>query len=245
MLILSWSLLTFVGLSSSFAQPNSNCTLLAVSNEQTSDDDTYSRVTIVRDLEAELPSISIIPLDNVEGDNRWDDAYVLKKGLHMPLTKKALEYWDELSPIANETDFKDVRQKYQSTIFIEGESLAWAGTSESELLINLQNNNGLLRIDVARNRALALAGYGLRDHSVIPVDINSNDKNCNGRTYPNLFSMRNPDTIATIKYNDKLYVLTANEGDRKEFGSFVDEIEARQLFQSGGLGLPRVKAPET
>jgi hypothetical protein len=152
----------------------------------------------------------------------WDDNYVLGKGLHMPLTRNALKYWDLYSNDAEEFNFTEVRKQYQSSIFIEGESLSWAGPNESELLVNLQVNNGVLRIDVAQNKALALAGYGLKDHSIVPIDLNSNDKQCNLQTYPNLFSLRNPDGVTTLRYGNKVYLLTANKGDHKEYGEWED-----------------------
>ena len=102
--------------------------MLAVSNEQISDDDTHGTVTIVRDLDSDQPTTTFIPMDKQDkhGQTEWDDDYVLRKGLHMPLTKKSLGYWDELSHIAEDVDFKNVRDKYRSSIFIQGEALAWA-----------------------------------------------------------------------------------------------------------------------
>jgi len=213
--------------------PNKNCTLLAVSNEN-AESIAYGTVTLVRDLDninrGETPTMTSIPMDN-DVDTPWDDAYVLSKGLHMPLTKNALEYWDEYSPIAEEANFSHVRgDAYRASLFLEGEYLAWANPEETELLVNLQINNGLLRIDVRANKALALAGYGLKDHAEAPIDIDSSDKACVPKTYPNLFALRSPDSIRTIRYNGKLYVLTANEGDDKEFGPYADMQEAGTLF---------------
>jgi hypothetical protein len=76
----------------------------------------------------------------------------------------------------------------------------WPGTgppNESALLVNLQENNGLLRINMTDLTADAVAGYGLTDHSVVPVDIN--DIECRLKRYPSLFVRRNPDTIQTFK----------------------------------------------
>lgn len=212
--------------------PNSNCTLMAVSSENHGDV-SYGSVTILRDLEnlnvGKEPTQTIVPMD-MDEENGWDDDYVLGKGLHMPLTKKALEYWDEYSPIAEEANFTDVRSNYRSSLFLEGEYMAWASPEETELLVNLQINNGLLRININENRAMALAGYGLKDHGSIPIDIDSSDKACNLTTYPNLFALREPDSIRTLQYNGKLYVLTANEGDDKDFREYEDMVKARTLF---------------
>ena len=125
----------------------------------------------MRELDSNEPSVTTIPMDK-DDDAGWDDLYALSKGLHMPMTKKALEYWDDHSHMSDDLDFSVARENYRSSIFIQGESLAWGSPDESELLVNLQVNNGVLRIDVTNNRALALAGYGLKDHGEIPIDIN-------------------------------------------------------------------------
>ena len=149
----------------------------------------------------EEPDATVIPMDF----NQWDDQYLLERGLNMGLTLKALEYWDDHSHLADDLDFENIRNNYRSAIFLEPASLAWNGPSESELLVNLQENNGLLRINMTDLTPVAVAGYGLKDHSMIPVDIQTEDKTCDLQKYPSLFAMRNPDAIQTVKYNDKYY----------------------------------------
>ena len=148
----------------------------------------------------------------------------------MPLTKNALEYWDTWSPIADEVNYSEIRNNYRSGVFLHPKKLAWSGPDDSELLVNLQENNGLLRINATTATATALVSYGVKDHSIVPVDINNSDKTCNLKTYQDLFAMRNPDTIATLRFNDKQYVVTANEGDSRKFEGFADKNKANTLF---------------
>ena len=167
-----------------------------------------------------------IPLDY----NEWDDEYLLRRGLNMPLSLKALEYWDDHSDDADDLDFSHVRKNYKSAIFLEPERLAWNGPDETELLVNLQENNGLLRINMTDFRPVAVAGYGLKDHSVVPIDIKE-DGECTLKTYGSLFSMRNPDTIQSLRYNGKYYVFTANEGGGKGYGDWEEELKSNKLFK--------------
>lgn len=190
---------------------NESCTFMAVANQNDGEDLSQGSVTFVRNLSSDEPTTTTVPIDNVEHGG-WDDQYVLSKGIHMPLTKNSLQYWDEISPKADEFDFSLVRENYKSAIFLEPEAMAFTSPDETELLMNLQVNNGLVRVDIANNKATSLVGYGLIDNGEVSIDINSNDKTCNLKTYSKLFSMRNPDTITTMRYNGKLYVLTANEG---------------------------------
>ena len=140
--------------------PNANCTLLAVASENDGEDLSQGGLTIIRDLDKKEPTISSIPIDQEDGS--WDDSNVLGKGLHMPLTKSALEYWDEYSPIAEQVNFSLARENYKATIFLEPKAMAWTRPEETELIMNLQKNNGLVCIDMVDHKAVSLAGYGLK-----------------------------------------------------------------------------------
>ena len=166
--------------------PNKACTTLAVGTENTGKGTAQGSVTLVRDFLADKPKVTDITLDV------WDDDYILRKGLHMPLTKKALEYWGTLSPIADAVDFEAVLANYRSGIFLHPKKLAWSGDNDEELLVNLQENNGLVRINATSGTPTAVASYGVKDHSIVPVDINKKDKTCDMKTYQHVFAMRNP-----------------------------------------------------
>lgn len=182
--------------------PNRNCTVVAVGNSNPGKGLAQGSVTLIRN---PILDSSLVDRVVIEG---MDDAYLLKKGLHMPLSKAALEYWDEYSPMADELDFSEVRENYQSAIFLEPKALAWNGPEETELFVNMQENNGLMRIDVATAKVLSVASYGLKDHSRVPIDINSKDGTCALRTYESLFALLNPDAISTLRYNGHTYVVS-------------------------------------
>ena len=210
-----------------FLLPNKNCDIIAVGKANQGKGLASGGVTFIRNSMGDDAKVTSVQLEEEDG---WDDAYMLKRGLHMPLSLGALEYWDTLSPMADELDFSHIRENYKSAIFLEPKFMAWSGPDESELLVNLQENNGLMRIDVATSKPLSVASYGLKDYSEVSVDINANDKTCVTRTYESLFAMRNPDSIATVRYNDKVYVITANEGSYKKYGGFTDRYKAKKLF---------------
>ena len=213
-----------------------DCSTIVVANENQSDEDELAQGSItfiqglnkdvLQDDSAEFQQTTV-SLDFDE----WDDTYLLRRGLNMPLTLNSLEYWDEHSDLADDLDFTYARENYRSALFLEPANLAWNGPDESELLVNLQENNGLLRINMTDLRPVAVAGYGLKDHSTVPIDINVEDKDCDLKLYPSLFAMRNPDIIQTVKYNEKYYVVTANEGSSKDFGDWEEEIESQDLFK--------------
>lgn len=208
-----------------FVLPNKSCQLLAVGNANRGKGLDSGSITFIRKPLSDASQVMRVPIDEM------DDAYLVKKGLNMPLSFSSLEYWDEYGPDAEELDFSEIRANYKSSIFLEPKAMAWSGPNEEELLVNLQENNGLMRIDAATGKPLSVASYGLKDHSEVPVDINAGDKKCALSTYDSLFAMRNPDIITTVRYNNKTYVITANEGDSKEYNGFEEKWKAKSLFK--------------
>jgi len=101
---------------------NADCTFMAVANSG-EDDFSEGSITFIRDLQGPDATVTTVPIDNVE-QGGWDDAYVLSKGIHMPLTKNALEYWDDHSPLADEFDFTEVRENYKSARLLRPEWMA-------------------------------------------------------------------------------------------------------------------------
>jgi len=210
-----------------------DCNTLAIAHENVNDGLTRASVTFIRDILTNNPKVSSVLLDDKEG---WDDNYLLNRGLNMPVTKRALEYWDDHSHVAADVDFSDVRADYSPSVFLRPENIAWGNAEQTELLINMQINNGLLRIDAVNGKVLDAVGYGLKDHSTIPVDLNPNDKTCDFQTYNQVFSMRNPDAITTLRYNGRIYVLTGNEGDDFEYRDLKFFSETQKLFDVSTFG---------
>ena len=222
-----------------YVSANSDCSVVAVSNKNDGAGLAQGAVTLIRNVTSGTPSVTRIPFD--DEDNPWDDDYALRKGIHMPLTRKALEYWDEHSSRKDELNFTEVRENYKTSIFLRPKVLAWSGANEKELLVMIQSNNGLIRVDVENNRATALVGFGLKDHGVIPIDVNQNDFQCDLKTYPNLFSMRNPEGMQTLNYNGRRYVVTANEGNYGDYEGWDDNQSADDIFDGTTFALDNME----
>ena len=132
--------------------------------------------------------------------------------------------------------------QYRPSIFLNPESMAWF--SAEQLIVNMQPNNGMVRINVTSGEILDVAGYGLRNHAQIPVDINRHDKACDLQTYKHLFAMRQPDGISTLRYNDKIYIFSANEGTDFEYDEFIENRPAESIFQNTSFGLANMEVPK-
>lgn len=84
--------------------------------------------------------------------------------------------------------------------------------------VALQENNAIAKIDLTSNEVVSIEGLGFKDFS---VDGNEIDLRKDGQVKlqkENYFGIYMPDGIATYNINGKNYIVTANEGDSREWG---------------------------
>jgi hypothetical protein len=104
---------------------------------------------------------------------------------------------------------------YQASVAqdLEPEYIAISADS-TKAFVGLQENNAYAEIDLTTNNITAIRAFGFKDHSIAGNELDGNNKDdaVDIKTEPAL-GMYMPDSIATMSYNDKTYLLTANEGD--------------------------------
>ena len=133
--------------------PNSDCTILAVANEGEGDYSDHlvnpeGSVSLIKGpfLDASTPpTVSTVTFP-------WTDAELLEKGVHLPLSENSLEYWDEHSAISDDLNFTAARASYTAASVLEPEWLVWSA-DEKYVLVNLQENAALVKVDVANEVA--------------------------------------------------------------------------------------------
>ncbi|KAL7554118.1 hypothetical protein ACHAWF_017519 [Thalassiosira exigua] len=231
-----------VGYGPDMVLANSDCSILAVANEG---EGVYKdklvnpegSVTLVRGpfLDAEIPpTVTTVTFP-------WSDEDLLAKGIHLPLSEKALEYWDEHSGVAEKLDFADARANYTAASVLEPEWMAWSA-DEEYLLVNLQENSALVKINVADGVAEDIYSYGLKSWEDTPIDI-VEDGGCSLMpTVAGLYSVRSPDSIASFAIGEDTYIVTANEGDDLEYGDFEEKLKAKDIFANDAIGMLAVTA---
>ena len=105
----------------------------------------------------------------------------------------------------------------------------------STAFIALQENNGLAVIDIENAEATALIPLGFKDHSVegAGFDASNEDGVINIEPRPT-FGMYQPDAIAVYEANGEVFIVTANEGDAREYeddegNGFVEEARIAEV----------------
>lgn len=148
-----------VGYGPDMAKPNKDCSILAIANEGEGVYEDYlinpeGSVTLIDGpfLDASPPTVSIVTFP-------WTDDELLAKGIHLPLSKNALEYWDDHSGVADDLNFTAARASYTAASVLEPEWLVWTA-DEKYVLVNLQENSALVKVNVADKKAEDIYRYG-------------------------------------------------------------------------------------
>lgn len=98
---------------------------------------------------------------------------------------------------------------------LEPEYIAVSG---GKAYITLQENNAIAVLDLTSRTFDGIYSAGFEDYGVTPVDIDKKDDAYAPKTYGNLMGIRMPDAIAAFQAEGKTYLVTANEGDAREWG---------------------------
>lgn len=98
--------------------------------------------------------------------------------------------------------------------------------------VTLQENNALGIIDLNTGEVTDIVGFGFKDHSQAGNGLDASDKDgaINIATYLNLFGMYQPDAIAAYMTGGKTYLISANEGDARDYDAFSEEERVEDLI---------------
>jgi hypothetical protein len=115
---------------------------------------------------------------------------------------------------------------------VEPEYIAVSADSKTAW-VTLQENNGIARINLNGTPAITnLFPLGFKDYGVTGNEIDPSDKDNTVAfaKYPKVFGMYQPDGIATFNEGGMDYVITANEGDvRDYYTNFVEGVKLSAL----------------
>ncbi|MEL7480179.1 MAG: choice-of-anchor I family protein [Pseudomonadota bacterium] len=83
--------------------------------------------------------------------------------------------------------------------------------------VALQENNALAIVDIATATVTELVSFGTVDHSQAGFEFDPNDDDGINIVNGPVFGMRMPDAIASVEIDGETFIVTANEGDGREF----------------------------
>lgn len=107
--------------------------------------------------------------------------------------------------------------------------------------VSLQENNALAIVDIAAGEAITLAALGFKDHSrpmattlaqgalrTAYLDASNEDGGIHILPWP-VLGMYMPDSIAAYEADGETYLITANEGDARDYDGYSEEARVADL----------------
>nr|BFE82183.1 hypothetical protein GCM10020093_047840 [Planobispora longispora] len=94
--------------------------------------------------------------------------------------------------------------------------------------VTLQENNALAIVDLDRAAVRDIVPLGLKDWSASGMDASDKDGKTDIRPRP-VKGMYQPDAVTHFRDRGRTYLVTANEGDGREWGCHADEVRVKSL----------------
>ncbi|MEM9480904.1 MAG: choice-of-anchor I family protein [Verrucomicrobiota bacterium] len=93
-----------------------------------------------------------------------------------------------------------------------------------------QENNAIVEIDVKTKSLATIFSLGTKDHSIEKnaIDASNRDDRINITTWPT-HGFYMPDAIASYRTRGKTYIVSANEGDARDYDGFSEEARVGSL----------------
>jgi hypothetical protein len=97
--------------------------------------------------------------------------------------------------------------------------------------VTLQENNGVAKVDLVTKSITTVFPLGYKDHNSIynEIDASNSDGGVKFFKWP-VKGMYLPDAIAAYQQNGNHYFITANEGDVREYDTYVENVRVSTLL---------------
>ncbi|HYN31103.1 MAG TPA: choice-of-anchor I family protein [Ilumatobacteraceae bacterium] len=109
--------------------------------------------------------------------------------------------------------------------------------------VSLQENNAIAILDLRSKRVDEIIALGTSDHSRAGFGIDASDRDNRINTANwNVRGLYMPDGIANYEVDDEQYVVTANEGDAREYTGFTDVGRAAAVADTATIPAAAISA---
>ena len=102
--------------------------------------------------------------------------------------------------------------------------------------VSLQESNAIGIIDTLNN-SIEVRGLGFKDWSKFQLDFSNKDEVPNFQSVAGLYGMYQPDTISSYTWNGASFILSANEGDSRDWDAYSEEIRVRDIVDQDKLNM--------
>lgn len=102
--------------------------------------------------------------------------------------------------------------------------------------VSLQENNALAIVDLTKKQISKVVALGFKDYSQSKnaLDVSNRD-GVKLATYPGLYGMYQPDTLSSYSWKGATFIVSANEGDARDWDAFSEEARVKDVVRSADL----------
>jgi len=126
-----------------------------------------------------------------------------------------------------------IKKNTNPSVDLEPEYITVSG---NKAYVTLQEANAIATIDIPSKSITKIQGLGFKDHGKAGNEIDIyRDAQINIKTEPNFRGTFNPDGISSYVVDGKTYLLTANEGDSRDWNGYLNEKDV-QIAATGRDG---------
>lgn len=134
-----------------------------------------------------------------------------------------------------------LKKNTMPSVDLEPEYIAVSADSKTAY-VSLQEANAIATLNIATKRFTGIRGLGFKDYGLAGNAIDMyRDGTINIKAEAGYMGIYMPDGIATFEQNGKTYLLTANEGDSRDWNGYINELDVT-LSKTGQDGKTPGKA---
>jgi len=161
-----------------------------------------------------------------------------------PLGSVSIINLSSKTPTATTIDFKSYSERQNAITYaggrifgpnasvaqdIEPEYAAFSADSKFAF-VTLQENNSVATVDVETGAIINIVGLGVKNHNLFNTGLDSSDRDSKiDIVARNIQGMYLPDAIGTVDAGGNTYMVTANEGDAREYACLLGGTDANKL----------------
>lgn len=95
--------------------------------------------------------------------------------------------------------------------------------------VSLQENNAIGIIDLEKN-TIEIKPLGFKNWNDFQIDFTNKDEMASFQQVDGLYGMYQPDTISSYQWQGATFVLTANEGDSRDYDGYSEEVRVKDII---------------
>lgn len=108
-------------------------------------------------------------------------------------------------------------------------------SSDSKMAyVSLQENNaiGILNLE---EMTIEVKALGFKDWGKYQLDFTNKDESPQFKSVQGLFGMYQPDTLASYNWNGSTFIVSANEGDARDYQGYSEEVRIKDIIDPDEL----------